>query len=132
MSLACYLVLDRDDPGFDTFVNGKAVAHALDDLEALCCGLGLPTLESFMGQSIDAIEHLLGEDIDLPEGDDGEAQWFDPAEGIALIDAIASAIQQSATPLPSAAAVLDDLGEFKAVLEQARTINARWHLAMDF
>lgn len=81
------------------------------------------------GQSIDAIEDLLGEDIDLPDGDDGEAQWFDPAEGIALIDAIASAIQHSAMPMPSAAAVLDDLAEFKAVLEQARMINARWHLA---
>lgn len=132
MSVACYVVLDRDDPGFDTFVNGKAVAQALDDLDALCCGQGLPTLESFMGQSMEEIEDLLGEDIDLPDGDDGAAQWFDPADGIALIDALVSAIQQSPTPLPLAGAVLDDLEAFKTVLEQARTIKAQWHLALDF
>lgn len=132
MSVAYYVVLDRDDPGFDTFVNGKAVAQALDDLNALCYGLELPTLESFMGQSMEEIEDLLGEDIDLPDGDDGEPKWFDPADGIALIDALVSAIQQTATPMPAAAAVLDDLEAFKTVLEQARTIKAQWHLALDF
>lgn len=131
MSVAYYVVLDIEEPGFDTFVSGKAVARASEELDALCHRTGLQTLDSFMGQSLDDFEDLLGEDIELPDGDDGLAKWFEPAEGIALIESIVSAIKQSATSMPSADAVLEDLEEYKAVLEQARKIKAKWHLALD-
>ncbi len=83
MSVAYYMVLDADEPGFDTFVNGKAVAHATDELDALCHQNGLQTLDSFMGQSMDEFSDMLGEDVELPEGEDGDAgggdrKWFVP------------------------------------------------------
>lgn len=131
MSVAYYVVLDIEEPGFDTFVSGKAVARASEELDALCHRTGLQTLDSFMGQSMDDFEDLLGEDIELPDGDDGQAKWFEPAEGIALIESIVSAIKQSVTSVPSADAVLEDLEEYKAVLEQALKIKAKWHLALD-
>lgn len=132
MSVAYYVVLDVEEPGFDAFVNGKAVAHAAEELEALCQQSGLQTLDSFLGQGMEDFADLLDEDIELPDGDDGQAKWFDPAEGIALIESIVSAIQQNPAALSCSAEVLEDLEEYRAVLEKAREIKAKWHLALDF
>ncbi|WP_028102029.1 hypothetical protein [Pseudoduganella violaceinigra] len=131
MSVAYYIVLDNDEPDFETFVNGKAVAHAADEIDQLCDQHGLQRLDSFMGQSMDEFADMLDEDIELPEGEDGEAKWFKPSDGISLIDAIASAIRKQPDSVPSADAVLEDLAEYKEVLQQARDINAKWHLALD-
>ncbi len=132
MSVAYYVVLDVEEPRFDPWVNGKAVAHAVEELDALCQQSGLQTLDSFLGQAMEDIADMLDEDIELPDGDDGLAKWFEPAEGIALIESIVSVIQQNPTSLSSSAEVLEDLAEYQTVLEKARGIKARWHFALDF
>lgn len=130
MSVAYYIILDAEEPGFDTFVNGKAIAHA-DDLEAFCVKAGLPTLESFVSQSREELEDMLDEEIELPEGESDEAQWFDAEEGVNYVDALIAALRKEPDAVESAAEVIDDLLEYKAVLEQAQAINARWRLALD-
>lgn len=72
MSVAYCIVLDREEPGFYTFVNGKALAHD-KKLETLCAQLGLNPLEDFLSMSEEDISDMLDEDIELPE-DEGE-QW---------------------------------------------------------
>ena len=129
MSLAYYIVLNNDEPGFDEFVNGKAVAHAAEVLDALCERLGLPYLDSFMGQSLIELEELLGENLHLPEGEGISEQWYEPHEGIALVDALIAHARQH--PQALAEAVLNDLHEYRAVLQQALGIGAKWHLAID-
>lgn len=131
MSLAYYIVLDNDEPGFETFVNGKAVAHSAEELDALCGHLGLPIFESFMGQSLDDLEDLLGDDLDLPEGEDGDAKWFEPRDGISMIAPLISHLKNHPDVFPSAGDVLEDLEEYRTLLEQADGIGAKWHLAMD-
>ena len=42
MSVAFFIVLDKEEPGFDTFVNGKALAY-FDGLESLTKELGVNT-----------------------------------------------------------------------------------------
>lgn len=131
MSVAYYIVLDNDDPGFETFVNGKAVAHAIDDLDGLCDASGLARLESFVGQSAEDYADLLGEEIEFPEGQESGNLWFEPEAGIAWVDALMAAINASPDTLRDRGRVLDDLAEYKKVLVQARDIGARWHLALD-
>jgi len=135
MSVAYYIVLDVEDPGFETFVNGKAVARAAEGLNALCQAQGLPPLDSFLGQSMEDFADFLDEDIALPEGEDGGEKWFDPEEGIRLITALSAAIQANPAALGVAAEgvaeVLEDLEEYRAVLAQAAAIEARWYLALD-
>ena len=131
MSVAYYVVLDVEEPGFDTFVNGKAIAHASDELNRLCDMNELPRLDSFIGQSIDEFSELLGEELELLQGNDGEAKWFEPSDGIALIESIVSAIKRRPDSVSSPEAVFDDLAEYRTVLEKARDIKAKWHLALD-
>ena len=133
MSLAYYIVLDNEEPGFETFVNGKAVAHAIDELDALCDRLGLPMLDSFMGQSADELADLLDEEIELPEGEDpdDDGKWFEPRTGIRLIDALVTALKENPDAVESADSLIEDLTEYHHVLAQAQAIGARWHLAVD-
>jgi hypothetical protein len=130
MSVAYYIVIDNEEPGFETFVNGKAVAHAIEELDALSAKEGLGKLEDFMGQSADELADMLDEDIDLPEGSE-ENLWFEPDDGIALVDALSAKIQANPESLSEPDDVLSDLAEYKDVLLQAKNINAKWHLALD-
>ncbi|MFZ6655342.1 hypothetical protein [Undibacterium sp. TJN19] len=131
MSVAYYIVLDSDEANFDSFVDGKAVAHAIEDLNAICEHTGLPILESFVGQSIDDLEDMLGEDIELPEGESGEHVWHTAEAGITYIDALMAAIRNSQHDLAALDDVLEDLQEYKNVLEQAKEADMKWHLALD-
>ena len=132
MSVAYYIELDDDEPGFETFVNGKAVAHALEDLDVLCEREGIAKLEEFMGQSMDDVADMLGDDIELPDDAEGDALWFEAQAGLDTFDALIAAIQRDPKALQDAAGVLEDLGEYRAVLQQAAELGARWHLALDF
>ena len=55
MSVAWYIVLEREIRGFDHFVNGKAVAKAGDRLDSLAKEKGLPTRMSFFSISAEAL-----------------------------------------------------------------------------
>lgn len=41
MSVAYYIVLDNEEPGFETFVNGKFLAHDANKIDAICKKLGI-------------------------------------------------------------------------------------------
>ncbi|MDD5275830.1 MAG: hypothetical protein PHR16_07080 [Methylovulum sp.] len=128
MSVAYYIVLDNDDPGFDTFVNGKFLAHE-ENLNLLCKTLGLKTFDDFLTMSEDDIFAMLGEDIGLPE-DEGE-QWFSPEEGIAFVVALSEHISANPKSVMNPEGVLSDLAEYADVLEKAKDIGAKWHLNLD-
>ena len=45
MGVAYFIVLDNKEPGFETFVNGKAIARAAEAINALAPKLGLKTID---------------------------------------------------------------------------------------
>lgn len=120
MSLATYIVLDRDDPGFDPFVDGKAAAHAFEQLDALAGG----RLSEWI--SADELGLDLPEDVDLPE-----EQWFEPRDGIAVFRSLRQSVEANASQFADADDVLDDLDDYLSVLEQAAAAGCRFHLALD-
>ena len=130
MSVAYYIVLDHDNPGFDTFVNGKSLAKETERLDAICEKLGIKKLDDFLAMSEGDLSDMLGEDIELPEGE-GE-QWFSADEGITFIAALTAQIRAYPKEVKNAEGVLEDLAEYAEVLEKAKGIGAKWRLAMDF
>lgn len=129
MSTAFYIVLDREEPSFDPFVNGKALAKAASALDTLCAKLGLPNLDAFVSLSGDELGDLLDEPIDMPDTDE---TWFTPEEGLQCFARLEAYLRANPKAVKNSAAVLEDLGEFIAVLDKAQGIGARWHLALDF
>ncbi|MDQ3059091.1 MAG: hypothetical protein M3R45_06145 [Pseudomonadota bacterium] len=144
MSVSYYIVLDNKEPGFDTFVNGKAVARASEKLDEICDQAGLPRLDSFAGQSCEELAEMLGDGFDEEMDEEGDEEdnpvereysdekWFAPEDGISLVDALIAAIGQHPEIISTPEEIVDDLKEYKNVLEQAKAIHAKWHLAIDF
>ena len=51
--MAYFIALDNSDPGFDTFVNGKAIARDAERLAKAASSLGLKTPDEYVSMSAD-------------------------------------------------------------------------------
>jgi hypothetical protein len=131
VGVAYFIEFDNEDLQVD-YTDGKSVGKAMDDLNTLAQGLGLPSLEQFMGQSTDDIGDMLGKDIEMEDGSDGAASWFEPKEGIAVLERLIAELQTNPKRLKSAAAVVEDLESYVAALRVAQQHGAKWHLSIDF
>src|SRR3954454_16155315 len=101
MAASLYIVVEGEDPGFDIFVNGHALARNEDALERLAERVNVsPLLEVFFaaensmallleqgGGSADWVHHL------------PDPQWFNPAEGLVSVCALGEFLQGSPAAL---------------------------------
>jgi len=127
MSVAYFIVLDKEDIEFDPFVNGKEVARRSNQLLKFCKKHGLRTFEDFLSQdNRDLMEEF--DNIELPEQ---KVKWFAAKDGIDWIDSLIKKLQTEPLNFPSEP-VIQDLYEYKEVLINAEKVVARWHLELDF
>lgn len=132
MGAAYFIALDNPDPGFDPFVNGKAVARDATRLSRVASALGLKTPDDFVSMGGDEAASMAEE---FGIGDEAQAppeQWFDADEGLAWVGRLRAHIQSDAKAVKEADAVLSDLAEYERVLSQAKSIGAKWHFSVDF
>jgi hypothetical protein len=128
LGAAYFIVLNNPDPGFDTFVNGKAISRDTQGLPKLAKSLGLRALEAYFSMSPEDPE-AFDIDADLPEIPE---RWFDAEEGLAWVGELREAIEAAPKAVKNAEVVLSDLVEFERVFSQARAIGAKWHFSIDF
>jgi len=124
MSVAWYIVLERQVPSLKSFVSGKSLPHADKILDALAARAGVRPLMKFFSVSPAELAGfgVTGKTEASPE------QWFAAEEGLEtvralLLEAETEKVEQR---------VLDDLREFDRVLGIAQQNGVRWHLAVDF
>jgi hypothetical protein len=136
MSAAFFIVLDNEDPGFDTMVNGKFLSQDSDRLGTIAKSIGVRKLEDYVSYSPDearAIMEDFGTDPEEIEATElPERQWFDAQEGLDLVAKLADHIRANPTAVKNAEGVLSDLQEYQVVFEKAKRIGARWNLQVDF
>ena len=128
MGVALYIVLDKEDPGFDAFVNGKAIARETKKLDAISRKLGIPRFDEFISMSSEELEGILGNDAKIPGH---QVKWFSADEGLSFIEALVGHIRANPTSVKTQSAVLDDLAEYLEVFQKAKAIGAKWHLNID-
>ena len=128
MGVALYIVLDEEDPGFDPFVNGKAIAKETKKLDAISKKLGIPTFDSFISMSSEDLEGILGDEVEMPPQ---TVKWFTGEEGLSFIEALTKHIRANPTSVKNQSAVLEDLAEYAEVLGKIKDIGAKWHLNID-
>ena len=126
MGAAYFIVLDNKNPGFDTFVNGKAVTREMDAISDVAKSLGLRDIHDFASFASTAAK--FGIDPELPAA---QETWFSAAEGVAWARTIRMYLESHPTAVKNIAAVQRDLAEYQHVLEQAADIGAKWHFEMD-
>ncbi|GEM44921.1 hypothetical protein [Deinococcus cellulosilyticus] len=142
MSLALFIV-PESELKVDAFIDGKALAHAIEDLQDLSERLGVTPLEEFMDHT-EALDLLEDPDEDDLNEDDFAAEeqmasedreWFDAAEALrtvsALLEALKSSPEQSFGGF-TAEDVQEDLQDLQKVLQACQSEGVRFHLALDF
>jgi hypothetical protein len=135
MAASMYIVVEGDDPGFDIFVNGRALARHEDSVEKLALSLGVRPLIEFFSADENSMSLLIEEGAGdrelikrLPP-----PQWYFGSEGLAtvtaLIDALKDEPQKLGTEGPQ---VLEELQQYARVLEKTEAKGLRWHLAVSW
>jgi hypothetical protein len=135
MAASLYIVVEGEDPGFDIFVNGHALARNEDALERLAESLEISPLLQFFSADENSMCLLLEQGAGDPEWARHlpEPQWFDPAEGLNTVRPLIRYLIVSPVSLGSETqAVLNELREYERVLEKARKYKLRWHLAVSW
>jgi hypothetical protein len=135
MAASLYIVVTGDDPGFDTFVNGLALARNEDKLEKLSEQLHIARLLDFFSADSDSMALLEQEGYKLPTHPSmlPPTQWFSADDGLEAVSALHEYLEAHITYLgDDTAAVVQELEEYMTVLEKASARNLRWHLAVSW
>lgn len=135
MAASLYIVVEGEDPGFDIFVSGHAVARNEDTLEKLAERLNVSPLLEFFSADENSMALLLEEGAGNPEWVHHlpGPQWFSPTDGLltvrALVDflvAVPAALGSETQP------VLFELREYERVLRKTAEHRLHWHLAVSW
>jgi hypothetical protein len=135
MAASLYIVVEGEDPGYDIFVNGHAMARNEDALERLAERLNVNPLLEFFSADENSMALVMNQGAGIREQFHSlpRPQWFDPSEGLltvrALIDFLATAPAAiGSETLP----VLIELREYERVLSKTSQRGLRWHLAVSW
>lgn len=130
---ALFIVLEREIPDFDHYVNGHALSETERVLERVATKLSVTPLMEFFGQSPDDVAAFLEEhDTDPAAIEIPDQSWFEAREGLKTIDAISDHLTKNPAVIPMADRLLSELGEWQRVLKRAADEDIRWHLEVDF
>jgi hypothetical protein len=135
MSASMYIVVEGEDPGYDIFVNGHALARNEDALEKLAMRLGVKPLLEFFSADQNSMALLLEEGAGDPEWAKTlpPPQWFSPGDGLITIQALLDALRESPTTLGSETSpIISELEEYENVLRKTSQRSLRWQLAVSW
>ena len=130
-----YIVVEGEDPGFDIFVNGRALARHEDALEKLALSLGVRPLIEFFSADENSRSLLMEEGGGMYESISTlpPPQWYFGTEGLETIDKLIAALTQEPQLLGSEGTqVLAELEEYARVLRKTEERGLRWHLAVSW
>ncbi len=130
-----YIVVEGEDPGFDIFVNGRALARHEDALEKLAERLGVQPLLEFFSADENSMALLLEEGAGDPEWAKTlpPPQWFSPDSGLETISALVDYLKGASTEFGSeTTSVLHELEEFERVLLKTSARHLKWQLAVSW
>jgi hypothetical protein len=132
MGSAYFVVTASDVDGYDpTAIEGKMLSRADQKLEkaGVHAQLGVAPLHTFCGD--DMSEFLDDFGIDDVDPESLGEKWFDPAPGLATVEAMIAAIEADPAAVEDADIVLDDLRTFRTVLTACAARGVQWHLSID-
>lgn len=130
-----YIVVEGEDPGFDIFVNGHALARNEDALEKLAARLGVKPLLEFFSADENSMALLLEEGAGDPEWAKTlpPPQWFSPDDGLVTISTLLDFLKENPFALGSETfPIISELEEYERVLEKASVRSLRWQLAVSW
>src|SRR5579863_3482318 len=103
MAASLYIVVEGEDPGFDIFVNGHALARHEDALERLSERLKVRPLLEFFSADENSMAMLLEQGAGNPEwaAHLPQPQWFAPEAGLVTVCALLDFLYEAPAALGS-------------------------------
>jgi hypothetical protein len=135
MAASMYIVVQGEDPGYNIFVNGRALARHEDAVERLALRLGVKPLIEFFSADENSMALLIEEGAGNPEllKRLPPPQWYAPQEGLNTVSALVVALRDEPQQLGTEGAlVLAELEEYERVLHKTQERGLRWHLAVSW
>ncbi|WP_263359549.1 hypothetical protein [Acidicapsa ligni] len=135
MSASLYIVVEGDDPGFDIFVNGQALARNEDALERLAGRLHTRPLLDFFSADRNSMAMLLEQGAGDPEWSEHlpQPQWFAAEDGLNTVRRLLTFLVSTPVALGSDTEIVTrELREYETVLRKASQRELRWHLAVSW
>ena len=131
MGSAFFVRAERDVPGVDFAMDGKALALNESQLSAFCHDAGVPELVIFLSPSVEqqraALESLGIDDLEpVPE------QWFAAEDGLRTIRALRESVSAQPEWFTASGALLSDLARVEEILASLGRAGVRWHFDVDF
>jgi len=130
-----YIVVEGDDPGYDIFVNGRALARHEDAVERLALRLGVKPLIEFFSADENSMALLIEEGAGNPEllKRLPPPQWYAPQDGLSTVYVLVAELRREPQQLGTEGAlVLAELEEYERVLLKTQERGLRWHLAVSW
>ncbi len=135
MAASLYIVVEGDDPGYDIFVNGQALARNEDALERLARRLNVRPLLEYFSADENSMALLLDQGAGNAEWAQHlpEPQWFSASEGLHSVSALIDFLAADPAALGSEThPVLSELREYERVLRKTAQRGFRWHIAVSW
>jgi len=135
MAASMYIVVEGDDPGYDIFVNGRALARHEDAVERLALRLGVKPLIEFFSADENSMALLIEEGAGNPEllKRLPPPQWYAPQDGLSTVYVLVAELRREPQQLGTEGAlVLAELEEYERVLLKTQERGLRWHLAVSW
>jgi hypothetical protein len=135
MAASMYIVVEGEDPGFDIFVNGQAMARNEDALERLAKRLRVKPLLEFFSADENSMALLLEQGIANPDWASHlpQPQWYNASDGLVTVCALIEAlIVDSAARGLETEPVLVELREYERVLRKTAGYGLHWHIAVSW
>lgn len=133
MSVAFFIVTEREIDGLDTFVNGKAIAGLSDEvLQAACTAAGVRSVYDYVSADPEELADFLDDEALDDSMELAPEEWFTAAEGLAWTMKLTAHLEAHPAAVDGSAAVLADLAEYRAVFEALQSHDVRWHFQVDF
>lgn len=135
MAASMYIVVQGEDPGFDIYVNGRALARNEDALEKLALSIGTKPLIEFFSADENSMSLLIEEGAGNPEliSRLPPPQWYSAADGLASVSALLAELQRDPAVLGTETELIrEELAEYATVLRKTAERDLRWHLAVSW
>jgi hypothetical protein len=135
MAASMYIVVEGEDPGFDIFVNGQALARNEDALERLAERLKVTPLLEFFSADENSMALLLEQGVANPDwaAHLPQPQWYDAPDGLMTICALIEFLTSDSAALGSETQpVLTELREYEKVLRKTAQRGLHWHIAVSW
>ena len=130
-----YIVVEGEDPGFNIFVNGRALARHEDAVEKIALQLGVRPLIEFFSADESSMALLIEEGAGNPDllKKLPPPQWYRGEDGLPTVLALIAELENDTAQLGTEGAiVLEELREYEIVLRKTAERELRWHLAVSW